>query len=312
MKVRISEIRDEATDIRSYCLEPVESPSLPAFRAGAHVDVFISDDLSRQYSICSDPKHSAFYRIGVQKDPNSTGGSEAIFTQFKVGDVIDISEPRNHFELEPSGTDFVLIGGGIGITPILAMAQALAHQKKNFQLFYLARSANRFAFADLLDQTPLRKKVVRHCDETDGMPDLASMIGAHANGRHVYCCGPGPLMDAVKDAGRSWPPMTVHFEHFTRAEIDQNSNTSFDLQLGRDGPVVTVGADDSVLDILRANGYEVETQCTQGLCGTCEQRVLEGEVDHRDLVLEDDEKAENSCMMVCVSRALSKKLVLDV
>ena len=311
MKVRIAKIVDEATDIRSYRLEAVEG-ELPSFTAGSHVDVTVSDGLVRQYSICSDPMESGSYRVGIQKDVNSTGGSEAIFSEFSEGQVIEVSEPRNHFELNETAEDFTLIGGGIGVTPILAMAQRLSRLGKNFRLYYLARSADRFGFADVLDGGELATNVTRHSDEADGLPNLAAMIGAHAPGRHIYCCGPGPLMDAVKETARSWPPMTVHFEHFTRDEINTDADTPFEIQFGEGGEVVPVGPDQTVLEVMRAHGYTVETQCTQGLCGTCEQRVLAGEVDHRDLVLEDDEKAENTCMMVCVSRAKSGRLVIDV
>ncbi|WP_299847823.1 PDR/VanB family oxidoreductase [uncultured Roseovarius sp.] len=312
MKVRIAKIRDEATDVRSYRLEPEGGENLPEFTAGSHVDVFISEGLSRQYSICSDPADTGYYRVGIQKDANSTGGSEAVFREFAEGQVIEISEPRNHFRLKEDGVDFTLIGGGIGITPILAMAQRLAGLGKSFRLYYLARSEDRFGFADLLKDSALSDKISYHNDAKDGLPDLAAMIGAHEAGRHVYCCGPTPLMDAVKDTCRAWPPMTVHFEHFTAVQSDTAEDTAFEVQLGQGGEVLTVGADQTLLEVLRAHGLEIETQCTQGLCGTCEQAVLEGDVDHRDLVLDDDEKAENSCMMVCVSRAKSGRLVLDV
>lgn len=311
MKVKIAEIRHEATDIRSYRLEPVGG-TLPAFTAGSHVDVTIADGLVRQYSLCSDPAERGYYRLGVQKDPASTGGSDAVFARFDVGQEIEISEPRNHFELNETGTDFTLIGGGIGVTPILAMAQRLVSVGKPFRLFYLVRSADRFGFGDLLGLPKIGACLARHDDSTDGLADLPRMIGPHAAGRHVYCCGPAPLMDAVREAARAWPPMTVHFEHFTRDEVDQSRNSAFEIQFGEDGEVVTVAPDQTVLEVMRAHGHVVETQCTQGLCGTCETGVLDGEVDHRDLVLEEDEKAENSCMMVCVSRARSGRLVLDV
>jgi len=311
MKVKIAAVLDEATDIRSYRLEPV-SGGLPAFTAGSHVDVHIGAGLVRQYSICSDPADHSHYLLAVQKDPKSSGGSMAVFAQFQPGQEIEISEPRNHFKLKEEGADFVLIGGGIGVTPILAMAQRLAALGKSFHLHYLVRSADRFGFDALLDRMDLGARLLRHCDAEQGLADVSALAGAYLPGRHVYCCGPEPLMTAVKSVTRAWPPMTVHFEHFTRTETDTSRNIAFEIQLGRDGPVLAVGPDQTVLEVLREEGIVVETQCTQGLCGTCEQRVLAGEVDHRDLVLEDDEKAKHDCMMVCVSRARSKRLVLDV
>lgn len=311
MKARIARITDEATDIRSYLLEPVGQP-LPPFAAGSHIDVQIRDGLVRQYSICSDPADTGHYLLGIQRDPKSTGGSDAIFDSFTAGMEIEISEPRNHFRLREEGESFVLIGGGIGVTPILAMAQRLAALGKHFTVHYLVRSADRFGFGGVLGRLDLGERLVRHDDSVQGLADIQAIVGPPAEGRHIYCCGPEPLMAAVKAATLSWPPMTVHFEHFSRDAVDESKNKAFELQLGKDGPVVVVGADQSVLEVLRANGYQIETQCTQGLCGTCEQRVIAGEVDHRDLVLEDDEKAENSCMMVCVSRCKSARLVLDV
>lgn len=311
MKVKITAIRDEATDIRSYRLEPV-SGGLPAFTAGSHVDVHIGDGLVRQYSICSDPADRSHYLLGVQKDPKSSGGSLAVFEHFRPGQEIEISEPRNHFKLREEGADFVLIGGGIGVTPILAMAQRLSALGKTFRLHYLVRSADRFGFGALLDRMALGERLLRHCDAEQGLADVSALVGAHEAGRHVYCCGPESLMTAVKSATRAWSPMSVHFEHFTRVETSANRNAAFEIQLGHDGPVHAVGPGQTVLEVLRAQGIAVETQCTQGLCGTCEQRVLAGEVDHRDLVLEDDEKARHDCMMVCVSRARSQRLVLDV
>jgi vanillate O-demethylase ferredoxin subunit len=313
MKVKIEKIIDEASNIRSYKLVPEQNgETLPSFTAGSHVDVFIKEDLTRQYSICSDPAENAYYRLGIQKDELSTGGSRAIFNHFQEEQIIEISEPRNHFKLDVNGEEFVLIGGGIGITPILAMAQWLATNGKKFKLFYLARSKDLFGFSDLLNQSNLKDHVHYHSDSDKGLPDLGNMIGEWKDGSQVYCCGPAPLMDAVANTCKKWPSKSVHFEHFTRGEVDDSGNEEFEVQLGKDGPVITVTADKSVLDVLEANGIEVETQCTQGLCGTCEHAVLVGEVDHRDLVLDDDEKAENSCMMVCVSRAKSKRIVLDV
>jgi ferredoxin-NADP reductase len=314
MKVRIADLRDEATDIRSYRLESATSGhDLPLYTAGSHVDVTISDGVVRQYSLCSDPDDHSHYRIGVQKDAKSTGGSLTIFATFESGQTIEISEPRNHFKLDESGLEFMLIGGGIGVTPILSMAQRLARIGKKFNVFYLARSEDRFAFSQRLAEPDLAVHVQRHNDEIHGMPNLAAMIGPYRSGRRVYCCGPAPMMAAVRAACADWPAKSCVFEHFTKdGAPEAEANSAFEIQIGRNGPVYSVGRDESIAQVLSANGVSIKTQCTRGLCGTCEVGLLEGEVEHRDMVLDDNEKADNTCLMVCVSRAASGRLVLDL
>ena len=314
MKVKITGIIHEATDVRSYRLEAVEPGHvLPEFTAGSHIDVTIYSRLVRQYSICSDPDEKGYYKIGVQKGPQSSGGSEALIRDFREGQIIEISGPRNHFRLDEGGSEFILIGGGIGITPILSMAQRLRRIGRPFRLYYLARSKDRFAFGERLSADDLAPSVTYHDDETRGLPDLATLVGPYRNGLRVYCCGPTALMDAVRGLCAGWPPKSVVFEHFSRGDDPSaGDNRSFEIQIGRDGPVFVVGPDQSILQVLRKNGYRIETQCTQGLCGTCEVKVLAGQVDHRDLVLDQDEQAENSCMMVCCSRAISGRLVLEL
>ena len=314
MQVRIVEVRDEARDIRSYCLQPAATgASMPAFSAGAHIDVIVEPDLVRQYSLCSDPADRSHYRIGVQKDPNSRGGSATLFETFETGSVIEISEPRNHFALDESGSDYTLIAGGIGITPILAMASRLAAIGKRFHLYYLARSDDRFGFSWIVDAPNVAPHVTRHCDIRDGLPDLKAVCGTYRDGLHIYCCGPGPLMDAVKQICEDWPPGTVVFEHFSRDDDPtEDSGDSFQVQIGEGGPCFTIGPGQSILEVLTDNGYKLSSQCKEGLCGTCEVGLLAGEADHRDLVLSDEEKAGNFCIMICISRAKSKKLVLDL
>ncbi len=314
LHVQIAERRKAADDIIVLDLVPVEGTILPPFEAGAHVDVEIGPDLVRQYSLCGDPARTDRYRLGILLDPASRGGSVGVHERFHVGERIRISTPRNNFPLAPDATATVLLGGGIGITPLLAMAHQLHAVGLPFTLHYCARSRARAAFLDELAEAPYAVSVRLHFDDEDPAQrlDLARDFPRPDGGAHVYVCGPTGFMDWVIGAAGTlnFPEARLHKEYFG-AEVD-TSGDAFEVKLARSGRTVRVAAGQSIVAALKIVGVRVEVSCEQGVCGTCLCEVLEGTPDHRDSYLTDDEKAGNDQMMLCCSRARTPKLVLDL
>ncbi|MCE4057320.1 PDR/VanB family oxidoreductase [Pseudomonas sp. Au-Pse12] len=287
---------------------------LPAFAAGAHVDLHLQPGLVRQYSLCGDPASSASYRLGVLKDPASRGGSLAVHAQLQPGCEIHISRPRNHFPLAPEARRSILIGGGIGITPMLAMAYALTAADSDFELHYCGRSRARSAFLDELAQVPFARRVQTHFDDEAPAQqlDLVRVLGQPQPGTHVYVCGPAGFMDWVigQAIAQGYADDHVHREYF-RLAVDA-SGGSFEVQAARSGKTVQVAEGQSIVEALSAAGIKIDISCEQGVCGTCLCDVLEGLPDHRDVYLTDEEKQANDQILVCCSRAKSQKLVLDI
>ncbi|WP_375739854.1 PDR/VanB family oxidoreductase [Pseudomonas boanensis] len=293
--------------------DPAGQP-LPAFEAGAHVDVHLAPGLVRQYSLCGDPANTTAYRLGVLKDPASRGGSVAVHERLQEGSEVAIGAPRNHFPLAADASRSILIGGGIGITPMIAMAHALAAQDSQFALHYCGRSRSRTAFLDELGDADFAACVHTHFDdEADAQKlDLPNVLGRPEAGAHVYVCGPAGFMDWVIGEARKagYAEDNIHREYF-QVELDA-SGSGFEVVASRSGKTVQVGEGQTIVDALAGVGIKVEISCEQGVCGTCLCDVLEGEPDHRDVYLTDDEKAANDQILVCCSRAKSKKLVLDI
>ena len=288
--------------------------ALPKYEAGAHVDVHVGPELVRQYSLCGDPADTARYRLGILLDPKSRGGSANIHKAFGVGERVRIGMPRNHFPLHARATHSVLIGGGIGITPILSMAYQLACAGKSFELHYCTRDKNKAAFRDELERSPFRDRIHLHLSgEPDGRRiDLATDVAAPAEGVHVYVCGPAGFMDAViADARRlGYADDAVHKEHFN-AEVD-TSGDAFEVVLTQSDKTISVPTGVSIVKALALAGIKVDVSCENGVCGTCLCNVLDGVPDHRDSYLTDDEKAANDQMLICCSRAKTPQLVLDL
>lgn len=280
---------------------------LPAWAPGAHIDLVLGEDLVRQYSLCGDPADRDHYQVAVLREPESRGGSVAVH-QLKAGDPITVRGPRNHFSLKPS-TRYLFIAGGIGITPILPMIAEAEARGADWTLHYGGRTASSMAFTDLLATYGDRVTLVEQ--DKDGLLDLATILGTPAGGTLVYCCGPEPLLNAVESGCQRWPVNSLHLERFTALDVDTSEDTAFELVLERSGKTLTVESDQTVLEVMRRAGIHVLSSCQEGTCGTCEQMVIEGDVDHRDSVLDDEEKAANDCMMVCVSRCRGPRLVLD-
>ena len=316
LKVNVTRKAQEAEGICSFELCAVDGGALPAFKAGAHIDIHIADGLTRQYSLCNDPLERHRYLISVLKDPISRGGSRAMHEQIRSGQTLSISPPRNLFPLERSANRHLLFGGGIGITPMLAMAYELSHQGADFELHYCFRSTERAAFVAMLAQTRFASRIKFHDDSGAQIQKLdASAVLAvpHAD-THLYVCGPAGFMNYILDAAQNagWPQDRVHKEFFTAGPVDDNTNVPFEVELASSGQVFQIPAERTVFEVLDEAGIEIESSCEQGVCGTCITRVLEGTPEHRDKFLTVAEHAANNCFTPCCSRAKSSRLVLDL
>ncbi len=313
IQVKVVERRREAEGIDSFELARVDGSPLPAFSAGSHIDVHVPGGLVRQYSLCNDPLERHRYRIAVLRDPASRGGSTSMHDKVKAGDTLTISEPRNHFPLEHA-PHILLLAGGIGVTPLLCMAQRLATSGGSFELHYCTRSLARTAFEREVAAFGERTRI--HLDEGDAAQklDLPAVLAAQPPGARLYVCGPGGFIDfVVKTAkDRAWPADHVHVEYFGAAPADTTGDQAFQVRLASSGQTYAVAADQSVTQALSAHGVEIMVSCEQGVCGTCLTRVLEGECDHRDYYLTDEERAANDQFMPCCSRAKGPLLVLDL
>jgi len=304
----------QAGDVLVLELAAVDGQTLPRFAAGAHVDLHLAPGLVRQYSLCGDPALTNVYRIGVLKDSQSRGGSVAAHEHLLPGTPMRISAPRNLFPLAGDATRSLLLGGGIGITPMIAMAHALHAQGQPFELHYRGRSRSRCAFVDELLAAPFAASVFTHFSDEgpEQQLDLAQVLGPATPGVHLYTCGPASFMDWVIEGARQqgYDDAHIHHEYF-QAEVD-TSGGSFEVVAARSGKTVQVQQGQSLTAALRSVGIKVEVSCEQGVCGTCLCDVLEGQPDHRDHYLTDEEKHANEQIVLCCSRARGKRLVLDI
>ncbi len=316
MQVRVAAKTLVAEGVATFDLVPVGGDSLPPFDAGAHIDVHVPDGPVRQYSLYELPAEPRRYRIGVLRDPASRGGSARLLEAVREGDVLAVSPPRNHFALAAGAQHSLLFAGGIGITPILCMAQQLAREQRSFDLHYCGRSLQRMAFVGNLRDASYAPNVHVHVD--DGAPqqqlDARAAIGSPAAGKHLYVCGPTGFMDHVLGTARAlgWDEAHLHREYFAAAPVDHSADGAFELELRRSGRVIRVAADQSAAQALLDAGVPLALSCEQGVCGTCRTPVLEGAPDHRDLYLDDAERDRNDCFMPCCSRACTPRLVLDL
>lgn len=301
-------------DILVVELRDAEGRELPPFEAGAHVDVEITPDLKRQYSLCGDPEDRTRYRLGILKVADSRGGSSGAHDLLVAGREVRIGRPRNHFPLHPDAGNNILIAGGIGITPILAMALALHRRGAAFVLHYCARSRGAAAFVDELVQAPFAERVRLHFDDgpSEQRFDLARDLPPASAETHLYFCGPTGFMSWIEKSGRDFgfAPSQLHQEHFS-AEVS-TAGSGFEVELARTGITVQVPDGVSIVKALAGVGVKVETMCGQGVCGTCLCDVLEGTPDHRDSYLTDEEHQKNAQMTLCCSRSLTHRLVLDL
>lgn len=315
LNVKVLRKTAEALDIASFELGSADGRPLPPFSAGSHIDVMVPGGITRQYSLCNDDKESHRYRIAVLRDPATRGGSAGMHDKVKEGDQLSISAPRNHFPLVRAERT-LLLAGGIGVTPILCMAQRLAHIGADFEMHYCARSADRMAFRDEIAASPFAAKVHFHFDDGDAAQkfDAAKVLGTAEAGKHLYVCGPTGFINYVTGSAQAqgWAKDNVHLEYFGAAPVDTSNDGSFQVRIASSGETYDVPADKTVVQALAEHGIDVMVSCEQGVCGTCITRVLEGECDHRDLYFTDDEKAANDQFTPCCSRAKSPLLVLDL
>ena len=311
MALRIARTEKVAAGIHLFELRHADGAELPAFTAGAHLTVKSPNGSLRKYSLCNDPAERARYVIAVKRDPAGRGGSVDLVDRTQVGDTLDVSAPHNAFDLAEKAASFILVAGGIGITPLIAMARHLNGEGRRYKLYYLTRSPQHTAFRDELLGEDFKGKVVIHHDGGDiaNAFDLWPIL-EKPSAAHVYCCGPRPLLEAVRDMTGHWPPAAIHFESFIDAgAAARPEDRPFTVVLAKSGDRVEVPPGVSILDAMRGRGHEAPSSCESGTCGTCRTRLLSGEADHRDLVLMDDEKAGQ--IMICVSRARSAEIVIE-
>ena len=316
LQVRVARKAVEALDICSFELVAADGRPLPPFSAGSHVDVQLPGGLTRQYSLANDPTEGHRYLIAVLRDAASRGGSAAMHDAVHEGDTLTISAPKNHFPLAHDATRHLLLAGGIGVTPILCMAERLAVTGADFEMHYCTRSRSRTAFHERIRASGFAGRVHFHFDDGDAAQrlDLAALLAAPAPGTHLYVCGPKGFMDAVLGSARAggWPEASLHVEYFNAEVTSHDADAPFEVQLASSGRVVVVPRERTVVQALADAGVEVPTSCEQGVCGTCLTRVLSGVPDHRDLYLTPDEQAANDQFTPCCSRAKTPRLVLDL
>ncbi|MCI0916288.1 oxidoreductase [Pseudomonas stutzeri] len=316
LQVLVSRRIPVADGICSFELQAVDGTDLPPFTAGAHIDVQTPAGATRQYSLCNHPEERHRYLIGVLKDPQSRGGSQAMHEQVEQGQTLTISEPRNLFQLAADGKKHLLFAGGIGITPMLAMAYELSQRGVDFELHYSFRNKTNAAFLDVLAEAPFAHHVTLY---DNGAPpaailDAPAVLAAPAPGVHLYVCGPLGYMDYVLSsaASQGWPAERTHREFFAAAPVEHEGDQPFEVELATSGQVLHIPADRSVFEVLDGAGIEIETSCEQGICGACITRVLQGTPDHRDQFMTDKEHAVNDRFTPCCSRAKTPRLVLDL
>jgi len=316
MVVRLADKAREAENICRLELVPTDGAPLPAFTAGAHIELHLPGGPVRSYSLCNDPGERHRYVLGILKDANSRGGSRAVHEALQVGDALTIGLPRNHFALDPQADSSLLLAGGIGITPLLAMAEQLQREGAAFALHYTASTSERMAFAERLANAPYAQNVHFYLSQENPARrlDLDSLLAEPVAGRHLYVCGPQRFIDAVLASARAqgWAESCLHWEFFAGAPTAGEADVEFELEIASSGQVVPVGPGQTALQALQAAGIGVPMACEQGVCGTCLTRVLGGAIEHRDLYLTPEEQAAGDQFLPCCSRARSPRLVLDL
>ena len=310
-RVRVDALRLVAERVLTVDLVAADDTPLPAWEPGAHVDLHLTDTLVRQYSLCSDPGEGR-WRIGVLEELDGRGGSHHVHHELSVGDELLVSHPRNTIPLELGRQRTVFVAGGIGVTPILPMVRAAQEAGADWALIYLTRSAETAAFLDELGA--LGERVTIHHDSRDGILDLGVALDATgASDAAVFACGPGGLLAALEEYAGSRPACRLRLERFEGPGDTgpREGDTEFVVEIA-DGTEIEVAADESILEALDRAGVPVLSSCQEGICGTCETAVISGVPDHRDQILSEEEHESGEMMMVCVSRCLGSRLVLDL
>lgn len=310
--LRIARKTQIAENIHEFEFRSLNGGELPPFAAGANIKVRVPSGLIRKYSLCNDPAERDRYVIAVKREAEGRGGSISLVDGTSEGEACLVSAPANDFVLAPNAQHFVFIAGGIGITPILSMIRHIhSVGGKQFKLYYCTRSPEATAYLDELQSPEFKGSVTIHHDGGDPAQalDLWPIVEERKNRAHLYCCGPSSLMHAVRDMTGHWSSAAVHFETFSEPERTKPDDRPFTVTLAKSGGVIEVPVGVTIVEAMRAQGHEVPTSCESGTCGTCRTKLLDGEADHRDLVLTEHERS--SQIMICVSRARSRSLVID-
>jgi ferredoxin-NADP reductase len=315
LRLLVRQLRWESEGVLSLLLEDADGRELPAWSPGAHLDLRLPGGLVRQYSLSGDPADRSTWRIGVLREPAGRGGSAAVHDQVRPGTVLEGHGPRNNFALEPSPR-YVFVAGGIGITPILPMLREAERAGAEWSLLYGGRSRQSMAFlAELPGLDPHGDRVTVHPEDELGLLPLAARLAAPQTDTLVYACGPEPLLAALTETMADWTPGRLHLERFTPVAPTAEQlagEHEFEVEAAASGVTVTVPVGVPIIRALEQAGVVVETSCEEGICGTCETKVLDGDVDHRDSLLSEDERVNGGTMMVCVSRCRGQRLVLDL
>ena len=311
LDVRLNAIYYGARDINFFELRACDGRDLPSFTAGSHIDVYLAKGITRQYSIASSVSDRGRYLLGVKLNANGRGGSRALHETWRVGNIVKIGKPRNSFPLDESASQSVFIAGGIGITPIFCMIERLHSLNRDWLLYYAVGHREEAA---LFERLPSQGSKILHVDSDNAgrKLDVAAVVSAAPEEAHLYCCGPSPMLDAFEAASAGRHADRVHLERFAAAEGVAAPGAGYLVELARSKRGVFVEQGQSLLKALQKAGVSVNVSCEQGICGTCETRVLAGIPDHRDSILSDDEKASNTSIMICCSGSLSPTLVLDL
>lgn len=314
LTLRVNSVRWQTERIHEFELTDPSGSPLPAFDAGAHINVQIPGGITRSYSLAGCPQETTRWTLGVLHEANGRGGSRAMHEQVRVGQQLTVSAPANAFGLDPQATHSVLLAGGVGITPIKSMAHQLVARGQSFELHYCARSEPDMAFLSELRELVPAAQLHLHADngEASRHLDIKALLKQYADGTHLYYCGPTTFMDACEAASAHWPDGTVHFERFAApvAPAAAASNGAFEIQLAKSGASIQVEPGQTIIDALESAGHRVPTSCMSGLCGTCKVGYLSGDVEHNDYILSDEEKQHS--LTLCCSRASSATLVLDL
>jgi len=309
IRMTVAGRRNLTPTIAEFTLVPADGTKLREYGPGAHITVKTPSGAMRRYSLVGPGDNPGEYIIAVKRETNSRGGSQSMHDDAGVGTELIAEPPENEFVLKPA-PKYLLIAGGIGITPIYAMARHLEREAKPFSIVYCTRSAEETAYLEEMQQAFGDKLLVHHDDGDRGKAYDFWDHFAEPQNMQVYCCGPKPLMEEIKAVSGHWPEGRVNFEDFKPVEVVRPDDSEFEVELAKSGRTVRVPADRSILEALRDNGLQTVSSCESGTCGTCKTRLLAGEVDHRDMVLMDEEKGDY--IMICVSRARSGNLVLEL
>lgn len=312
LDVVVESTEDVAAEVRAIVLRPVPGASLPTWNPGAHIDVFLPSGAVRQYSLCGDHREPNLWRIAVLREPpgKGRGGSEYIHTALRAGTTIRVGAPRDNFALVESDR-YLFIAGGIGITPILPMIARAQERGAEWRLVYGGRTSESMAFRDELRH--YGDRVEFHPEDRTGLIDLAAVLAETPSDTAIYSCGPAALLEALEDHCRARPAGSLHTERFVpKADDRAATDTAFDVVLAKQDRTFTVPPGQTILHTLETNGVDVLSSCLQGMCGRCEQTVLEGTPDHRDEVLTPEERESNEYILICVSRCHGDRLVLDL